>query len=135
MVGIGGGVPSAKSELQLGDVVTSQPHLQHGGVVQYDLGKTGAGGHYTRTGLLNTPPTGLLNALSKLQSNYLLGRSNLSTYLSSISHLPSRREYERLEAEGLNPFTSYGCSGAEVGGNSPVDRANTLAHHLPRGMP
>ena len=44
MVGIGSGVPSAESELQLGDVVISQPYMHHGGVVQYDLGKTGAGG-------------------------------------------------------------------------------------------
>jgi nucleoside phosphorylase len=50
MVGIGGGVPSVESELRLGDVVINQPYMQHGGVVQYDLGKTGAGGYFTRTG-------------------------------------------------------------------------------------
>jgi nucleoside phosphorylase len=33
MVGIGGGVPSAESDIQLGDVVISQTHMQHGGVV------------------------------------------------------------------------------------------------------
>jgi nucleoside phosphorylase len=89
MVGIGGGVPSAESDIQLGDVAISQPHMQHGGVIQYDLGKTGASGHFTRTGFLNAPPTILLNAVSKLQSNHLRGRSNLSTYLSSICHLPT----------------------------------------------
>ena len=88
MVGIGGGVPSVESELQLGDVVISQPDMQHGGVVQYDLGKTGAGGYFTRTGSLNTPPILLLNALSKLQSNHHCGRSSISTYLSSICRLP-----------------------------------------------
>ena len=88
MVGIGGGVPSVESELQLGDVVISQPYMQHGGVVQYDLGKTGAGGYFTRTGSLNTPPIVLLNALSKLQSNHHRGRSSISTYLSSICRLP-----------------------------------------------
>jgi nucleoside phosphorylase len=54
MVGIGGGVPSARSDIRLGDVVVSQPYLQHGGVVQYDLGKTGACGRITRTGSLNS---------------------------------------------------------------------------------
>ena len=87
MVGIGGGVPSAESDIRLGDVVISQPHTQHGGVVQYDFGKTGASGHLTRTGYLNAPPTVLLNALSKLRSNHIRGRSSLSTYLSSICRL------------------------------------------------
>src|SRR5271156_2344069 len=39
MVGIGGGVPNAESDIRLGDVVVSQPHMGHGGVVQYDFGK------------------------------------------------------------------------------------------------
>lgn len=88
MVGIGGGVPSAGSDIRLGDVVISQPHMQHGGVVQYDFGKTGAGGQFTRTGLLNTPPTALLNALAKLQSNRYRGRNSLPTHLSVFDRLP-----------------------------------------------
>ena len=31
MVGIGGGVPNAESDMRLRDVVISQPHIQHGG--------------------------------------------------------------------------------------------------------
>jgi nucleoside phosphorylase len=85
MVGIGGGVPSAESDVRLGDVVISQPHMQHGGVVQYDFGKTGASG-FTRTGSLNAPPTVLLNALAKLQSNHLRRKSSPSVYLSAVSH-------------------------------------------------
>jgi nucleoside phosphorylase len=65
MVGIGGGVPSAELDIRLGDVAISQPHLQHGGVVQYDFGKAGPNG-FTQTGALNTPPTILLHALTKL---------------------------------------------------------------------
>ena len=89
MVGIGGGVPSDKSDIRLGDVVISQPHMQHGGVVQYDFGKTGVSRHFTRTGFLNSPPTILLTALSKLQANHLRSKSNLSVYLSTVSHLPN----------------------------------------------
>lgn len=93
LVGIGGGVPTADSDIRLGDVVVSQPHMQHGGVVQYDLGKTEADGHYTRTGLLNTPPTVLLNALAKLRANHYRGRTSLPTYLSAFDVLPAfRRE-------------------------------------------
>jgi nucleoside phosphorylase len=55
MVGIGGGVPSAEHDVQLGDVVVSQLYMEHGRVVQYDFGKTTPGG-FVRTGFLNTPP-------------------------------------------------------------------------------
>jgi len=88
MVGVGGGVPSAGLDIRLGDVVISQSYMQHGGVVQYDFGKTGAGGQFTRTGSLNTPPTALLNALAKLQSNRYRGRSSLPTHLSVFDRLP-----------------------------------------------
>jgi nucleoside phosphorylase len=47
MVGVGGGVSSAGLDIRLGDVVISQPYMQHGGVIQYDFGKTGAGGRNT----------------------------------------------------------------------------------------
>jgi len=89
MVGIRGGVPSADSDMRLGDVVISQPHMHHRGVVQYDFGKAGAGGHFTRTSFLNSPPTVLLNALSKQRANHLRSVNSLSTYLSPISHLPN----------------------------------------------
>ena len=55
MVGIGGGVPTEEADIRLGDVVISKPHKVHGGVVQYDFGKTTPSG-FERTGLLNTPP-------------------------------------------------------------------------------
>ena len=84
MVGIGGGVPSKESDIRLGDVVISQPHKQYGGVVQYDSGKTGEGGKFTRTGFLNAPPPILLNALSTFRSNHLRRRSNFSVHLSII---------------------------------------------------
>jgi len=87
MVGIGGGVPSAESDIRLGDVVISQPYMEHGGVVQYDLGKTRPSG-FERTGALNAPPALLLNALSRLRAKHYRGRSSLSTYLSMVNHLP-----------------------------------------------
>lgn len=87
MVGIRGRVPSAKSDVRLGDMVISQPHTLHGGVVQYDFEKTRTGGQFTRTGSLNTPPTVLLNALAKLQSNLYRGRSSLPTHLSIFDRL------------------------------------------------
>ena len=43
MVGVGGGVWSKKDDIRLGDVVVSHPTGTHGGVVQWDFGKTGKG--------------------------------------------------------------------------------------------
>ena len=99
MVGIGGGVPSSSSDVRLGDVVISQPFMEHGGVVQYDFGKTGPNG-FIRTGFLNTPPTVLLHAVSKLAANHYRGRSKLSTYLSTITRLP-RFAYENTGSDIL----------------------------------
>jgi nucleoside phosphorylase len=87
MVGIGGGVPSDEADVRLGDVVISQPCMQHGGVVQYDFGKTTPNG-FVQTGLLNAPPTILLNALAKLQANRYRRKSDISMYLSALCHLP-----------------------------------------------
>jgi hypothetical protein len=39
LVGIGGGVPSEKNDIHLGDVVVSTPSETLGGVIEYDLGK------------------------------------------------------------------------------------------------
>ena len=83
MVGIGGGIPSAHADIRLGDVVVSQPDGTFGGVVQYDMGKTTIHG-FQRTGALNSPPQALLNALSSVQANAWLGKSELLNYASRL---------------------------------------------------
>lgn len=67
MVGVGGGIWSKKNDIRLGDVVVSQPEGQHGGVVQWDFGQTGSGGHFVRKGSLNKPPPVLLHALQAVK--------------------------------------------------------------------
>ncbi|KAH7029852.1 putative kinesin light chain [Microdochium trichocladiopsis] len=90
LVGIAGGVPNSEEDIdiRLGDVVISQPFGRHGGVVQYDFGKTGPGGSIARTGTLNTPPTILLNALAKLRAKDLLSDTRVLDHLSKISSSP-----------------------------------------------
>jgi nucleoside phosphorylase len=87
MVGIGGGVPSAEHDVRLGDVVVSQPFKEHGGVVQYDFGKTTPGG-FVRTGFLNAPPTILLNAVASLRAKHIRRRASLMSHLSKLTSLP-----------------------------------------------
>ncbi|KAI9656906.1 MAG: hypothetical protein M1821_003545 [Bathelium mastoideum] len=89
LVGIGGGVPSSENDIRLGDVVVSQARRHHGGVVQYDQGKVLSGGGFERTGYLQPPPTVLLNALSKMQSNHYMGKNNLGKHLASITRAPT----------------------------------------------
>ena len=88
MVGIGGGVPGVEADIRLGDVVVGRPHKVHGGVVQYDFGKAIPSG-FERTGFLNAPPTILLNAVAKLQANYMRGRSRVLEYISMLDSLPT----------------------------------------------
>ncbi|KAG9613691.1 purine and uridine phosphorylase, partial [Aureobasidium melanogenum] len=82
MVGIGGGVPSGRDDIRLGDVVVSSPHLDHGGVVQYDFGKAEEGGVFRRTGYLNSPPTFLLNVVNRVRTNHELGRRTYPTHMT-----------------------------------------------------
>ncbi|CAI7599877.1 unnamed protein product [Penicillium glandicola] len=86
MVGVGGGVPG-KADIRLGDIVVSQPANGHGGVVQYDFGKSTPSG-FKRTGFLNAPPTILLSAITKLRSNHDRGRGSLTPHLLKLSNIP-----------------------------------------------
>lgn len=87
MVGVGGGVPSKEADIRLGDIVVSKPHKTHGGVVQYDSGEATLSG-FERTGSLNTPPTVLLNALSKIRAAHMIGERMPLSYMSTLNSLP-----------------------------------------------
>lgn len=82
MVGIGGGVPSSRDDIRLGDVVVSSPHMDHGGVVQYDFGKAAQGGVFRRTGSLNSPPKLLLNVVNRVRTNHERGRRTHPTHMA-----------------------------------------------------
>lgn len=77
MVGIGGGVPSPKDDIRLGDIVVSKADGKHGGVVLYDMGKAGLDGEFVRTGHLDKPPDVLRNAVSRLKIEHLRGRTEI----------------------------------------------------------
>ncbi|KAJ5335777.1 uncharacterized protein N7506_005713 [Penicillium brevicompactum] len=82
MVGIGGGVPSSKADIRLGDIVVIQPADTSGGVIQYDLGKALSGGQFQRTGMLNRPPKVLLATLATLQAHHLTEDSLVLKFIS-----------------------------------------------------
>lgn len=111
MVGIGGGIPTAESDIRLGDIVVSQPEGNFGGVVQYDFGKATSAG-FRRMGVLNSPPSILLSALSTIQANELLGESTLSNHLSVLENIST---FCRKRA---GPDILFKASYDHVGGNT-----------------
>ncbi|KAB8228901.1 uncharacterized protein BDW43DRAFT_315402 [Aspergillus alliaceus] len=84
MVGIGGGVPSKKADIRLGDVVVSMPTPTSGGVIQYDYGKTLHDGHFQRTGSLNKPPQVLLAAVSQIRSDNMIKKLSIGVIISDV---------------------------------------------------
>ncbi|KAF4629040.1 hypothetical protein G7Y89_g9108 [Cudoniella acicularis] len=76
LVGIGGGIPSVKNDIRLGDVVVSRPTGQGAGVVQYDSGKSCVGG-FERIGTLDKPPLLLRSAMTSLMATRGVGREIL----------------------------------------------------------
>ncbi|KNB16400.1 hypothetical protein FOXG_14775 [Fusarium oxysporum f. sp. lycopersici 4287] len=84
MVGIGGGAPSAKHDIRLGDVVVSARGNGKGGVFQYDYGKTIQEHAFVTTGSLNQPPQLLLTALSGLEAEYELEGHQLSAHVDRV---------------------------------------------------
>ncbi|KAH7114725.1 hypothetical protein B0J13DRAFT_533546 [Dactylonectria estremocensis] len=70
MVGIGGGAPSRKHDIRLGDIVVSAPRDGKSGVLQYDFGKTIQNQSFQRTGVLNQPPAVLRAAVNGLKAQY-----------------------------------------------------------------
>ncbi|KAK5063124.1 hypothetical protein LTR84_005200 [Exophiala bonariae] len=116
MVGIGGGVPNDKADIRLGDVVVSQPCGQHGGVVQYDMGKTLQLGESLRTGSLNSPPQVLLTATTAMEAAALTGKLRVSEYLAHIGSRLSKFAFPTKLGDRM-----YATSSVHVGGASCKD--------------
>lgn len=103
MVGIGGGVPSEANDVRLGDVVVSTPTEQYPGVVQWDFGKT-KDGKCERTGSLNNPPTFLLTALSKMESDHEMEGSKIQENLDIMFKKWPRLKTEYARSDKLEDF-------------------------------
>jgi nucleoside phosphorylase len=98
MVGIGGGIPP---KVRLGDVVVSTPVGQFPGVVQWDFGKAKEGGNFERTGALNNPPTSLLTALTKLETEHELTGPKIPEYLDELKQNWPRLAPKYLRSDSL----------------------------------
>ncbi|KAJ3538217.1 hypothetical protein NM208_g6003 [Fusarium decemcellulare] len=107
MVGIGGGAPSKRQDIRLGDVVVSQPMGTNGGVIQYDRGKALPQGQFQRTGSLNTPPQVLLAALSRLQADHLTGDSRIPEFLAELVAKSPKKMKKKFSHQGASNDCLY----------------------------
>lgn len=117
LVGIGGGVPSDKHDIRLGDVVVSMPEGRYGGVVQYDLGKDTDDGFILK-GFLSPPPPLLRSAVVKMRSDHLTRENKVEECLSamlrrgrrlSIYQRPSTRLDVLFEASYPHDSEKFTC--------------------------
>jgi ankyrin repeat protein/nucleoside phosphorylase len=85
MIGIGGGAPSERHDIRLGDVVVSAPRDGQSGILQYDFGKTVQDQPFQITRFLNQSPRILRAAMNGLKSQYQLrGYRQLKVIIDDI---------------------------------------------------
>ncbi|KAK6507640.1 hypothetical protein TWF481_006066 [Arthrobotrys musiformis] len=96
LVGVGGGAPSGRNDIRLGDIVVSRPTGESGGLIHYDLGKAEPGDTFVRTSSVNSPPSILLKAIS------LIKAFGLTAAGKRIADL-----VEKINIEGNDPKFQY----------------------------
>ena len=97
MVGVGGGAPSDKHDIRLGDVVVSSPSGGYGGVYQYDFGKTIQTRKFCQTGILDQPPTILRTAVATVRSRHEEDGNQIDSAVhAALERKPKlRKKYKR----------------------------------------
>ena len=135
MVGIGGGAPSRKHDIRLGDIVVSAPRSGKGGVFQYDFGKAIQDQSFRPTGFLNQPPMVLRTAVNGLKAQYESEGHRLEEAIKSNFEKKSRlqKKYQRpdpssdkLYQTGVTHPPNDEASCAAVCGDDP---SNLVARH------
>ncbi len=122
MVGIGGGAPSDKHDIRLGDIVVSTPGDGKGGVSQNDFSKKIQGQSFRLTGFLNQPPLVLLAAVDGLKAQYKIDGHQLEETINNILEKKPRlrKEYKRpdpssdrlYQTKFVHPENEANCSAA-----------------------
>ncbi|KAL3478325.1 hypothetical protein BJX99DRAFT_256652 [Aspergillus californicus] len=128
MVGIGGatnapGPGGLTRDIRLGDVVVSKPEGDHGGILQYDMGKQYPG-EYRILSHLNKPRPILITATSLLGSNHRYGKGNMNKYIREalgklqgleMEHFsfPGREHDKLFHADYHHPDGEENCGGCD----------------------
>jgi nucleoside phosphorylase len=110
MVGIGGGAPSPKYDIRLGDIVVSTSLDGTGSVFRYDFGKTVQGQGFCSTRFLNQPPTILRTAVNGLRAQYERKGHQLEEAIGDVLDKPEnrrmRRKYKRPDPDSDRLYQS-----------------------------
>ena len=118
ILGVGGGVPGTKEDIFLGDVVVSKPTAARPGLIQYDIEvEEGAKEKiFSSTGVMSKPSTLLLTAAGKVETNTILGESQITRYITDIiQHDPSTYSYPGIDMDILfNPDYDHIVDSAET---------------------
>jgi nucleoside phosphorylase len=141
LVGIGGGIPNLEQgiDVRLGDVVVSQPSGTNGGVIQYDKGKALTGDAFERKGMLNAPPTALLNALTSVQARHYLEDSQMSTYITDMFKRYPKMQRTGYTFPGADKDVLYDRSYDQMdrsgpgGATIPTHRTEAISRHTRDG--
>ncbi|KAL8364662.1 hypothetical protein RB595_003782 [Gaeumannomyces hyphopodioides] len=103
MVGIGGGAPSKRHDMRLGDVVISRAGGGKGGVLQYDYGKAIQDQDYKLTGFLNQPPSTIQTAVTSLLVRH---KKEGHQFEAQIARILKLKENRRLRKEFSRPLAT-----------------------------
>ncbi|KAF2224155.1 nucleoside phosphorylase domain-containing protein, partial [Elsinoe ampelina] len=99
LVGLGGGIPSAKHDIRLGDVVVSIGEGANPAVLQFDMGKQLSDGTFQLIGHLNQPPTRLLTMINSIRSDHEQESNGIhkmvEEVVKSMRKATTRRKYQR----------------------------------------
>lgn len=129
MVGIGGGAPSQRHDIRLGDVVVSAARDGNGGVFQYDFGKTIQDQVFKTTGFLNLPPMVLRTAVNGVKAQYESDGHQIEDAINNIlTKKPRlRKKYMRPDQSSdilyrsgiIHPSDDRSSSCIAICGNNP----------------
>lgn len=84
MVGIGGGAPSEKNDIRLGDIVIGIPHNTPGAVLQYDAGKALQSQTFQTRSISGLPPIFVRKRVKELQAKYQSEGNQLHSMVCKI---------------------------------------------------
>ncbi|KAI9932607.1 hypothetical protein ASPWEDRAFT_33492 [Aspergillus wentii DTO 134E9] len=134
MVGIGGGAPSPKHDIRLGDIVVSIPGNGLGGVVQYDFGKMIQGQGFQPTGFLDQPPIVLRAAVNGLKAHYESEGHQIEMMVSQILQTKPRlrKRYGRPDPASDRLYHSHIIHPADGEIPCTTDCGNDLAYLISR---
>ncbi|GFP59300.1 hypothetical protein TASIC1_0012030300 [Trichoderma asperellum] len=111
LVGIGGGVPSEKKDIRLGDVVVSLPTGTSPGVLQYDLGKEENGDHFRLIGNRVVKDVKFRNRLAR-EHNILCFEMEAAGVINTVDCLVIRGICDYCDAQKNDVWQAYAAAAA-----------------------